>query len=63
MQRPANYVIPKPQGGVESDVFDTAGIYVPTPVSATLQLLLVNCMQFFESVDLCMHQNMCYCKQ
>ena len=56
MQGPASYEVPQPQEAVESDVFDRAGIYVPTVVSATL-LLLVNYIlscAFFESVHLYM---------
>ena len=46
MQRPASYEVPHPQEAAESDVFDIAGIYVPTAVSAAL-LLLLNYMYFF----------------
>ena len=55
-QRPAGYEVPQPQEAAESDVFDRAGIYIPTAVSATL-LLLVNYVYFFESVCLYMHHN------
>ena len=33
MQRPASYEVPELQEAVESDVFDRAGVYVPTAVS------------------------------
>ena len=34
MQRPVSYEVPELQGAVESDVFERAGVYVPTAVSA-----------------------------
>ena len=55
MQRSASYEIPHPQEAAESDVFDRAGIYVPTAVSAVLLLLLNYCNMYFFLVSSFVH--------